>query len=399
MGLDSNGIAGNRTVPVTLGSLNEELIIECTPYSSALLTILGTFVGTISFYSSVDGSTYSAAYALDISGSPGGIIDSSSPDAFTRWQFNLSGITNLKVKMTSYTSGSADLTLVFSQEVTLLQGILSTVTTNGTAKLNDASGAPIVLGQASMASSVPVVISSDQSAIGVTVSSSSLPAGAATAALQTQPGVDIGDVTINNGVSTAAVNIQDGGNLISVDDGGFSITVDNAGTFATQAAQSGTWNITNVSGTVSLPTGAATAANQAIEIASLASIDAALPATLGQTTMANALAVTIASDQTAVPASQSGTWTVQPGNTANTTAWKVDGSAVTQPVSIASLTTANGALELNGNLAIQADMLQSILVELRAIRLAMTVLVCEGNRNKPDDFNPSLVDLDNPNFN
>lgn len=34
---------------------------------------------------------------------------------------------------------------------------------------------------------------------------------------------------------------------------------------------------------------------------------------------------------------QSGTWTVQPGNTANTTAWKVDGSAVTQPVSVASV--------------------------------------------------------------
>lgn len=31
---------------------------------------------------------------------------------------------------------------------------------------------------------------------------------------------------------------------------------------------------------------------------------------------------------------QSGTWTVQPGNTANTTAWKVDGSAVTQPSSV-----------------------------------------------------------------
>ena len=35
----------------------------------------------------------------------------------------------------------------------------------------------------------------------------------------------------------------------------------------------------------------------------------------------------------AVQAAQSGAWTVQPGNTANTTAWKVDGSAVTQPVS------------------------------------------------------------------
>lgn len=40
-----------------------------------------------------------------------------------------------------------------------------------------------------------------------------------------------------------------------------------------------------------------------------------------------------------VAATQSGTWTVQPGNTANTTAWKVDGSAVTQPVS-GTVTTA-----------------------------------------------------------
>lgn len=38
-----------------------------------------------------------------------------------------------------------------------------------------------------------------------------------------------------------------------------------------------------------------------------------------------------------IAATQSGTWTVQPGNTANTTAWKVDGSAVTQPVSASSL--------------------------------------------------------------
>jgi hypothetical protein len=37
------------------------------------------------------------------------------------------------------------------------------------------------------------------------------------------------------------------------------------------------------------------------------------------------------------PVSQSGTWTVQPGNTPNTTAWKVDGSAVTQPVSLGAL--------------------------------------------------------------
>lgn len=53
--------------------------------------------------------------------------------------------------------------------------------------------------------------------------------------------------------------------------------------------------------------------------------------TFGQTTMSASLPVTIASNQTAIPASQSGTWTVQPGNTANTTAWLVTGTGGTFP--------------------------------------------------------------------
>lgn len=51
--------------------------------------------------------------------------------------------------------------------------------------------------------------------------------------------------------------------------------------------------------------------------------------------------ITIASGQS-LAATQSGTWTVQPGNTANTTAWKVDGSAVTQPVSFGTVTVTSG---------------------------------------------------------
>lgn len=98
------------------------------------------------------------------------------------------------------------------------------------------------------------------------------------------------------------------------------------------ASQSGTWNINNVSGTVSLPTGAATSALQGTGNTSLSSIDGKTPS-LGQAAMAASVPVAIASNQSAIPVTQSGTWTVQPGNTANTTAWKVDGSAVTQPVS------------------------------------------------------------------
>jgi hypothetical protein len=95
------------------------------------------------------------------------------------------------------------------------------------------------------------------------VTESVLPTGAATAALQTQPGVDIGDVTVNNAAGASAVNIQDGGN---------SITVDAA--------------------SLPLPAGAATETT-------LAAVNAKL-GTIGQQVMAASAPVTIASDQSAV---------------------------------------------------------------------------------------------------
>jgi hypothetical protein len=72
----------------------------------------------------------------------------------------------------------------------------------------------------------------------VSVASLPLPSGAATATLQTQPGVDIGDVTVNNGAGAAAVNIQDGGNAITVDGAvtvSGSVTGADAGTTAHDA--------------------------------------------------------------------------------------------------------------------------------------------------------------------
>lgn len=82
----------------------------------------------------------------------------------------------------------------------------------------------------------------------------------------------------------------------------------------------GVASMTKLLVTPDLPSGASTAAKQpALGTAGSSSTDV--------------LSVQGIASGTALPASQSGTWTVQPGNTANTTAWKVDGSAVTQPVS------------------------------------------------------------------
>lgn len=104
--------------------------------------------------------------------------------------------------------------------------------------------------------------------IQVDVLSSALPAGAATEATLSAingklvSGTDIGDVTVNNAAGASAVNIQDGGNSITVDgavavnngaggaavniqDGGNSITVD-----GTVAAGPSVGAITNRSVTV-----------------------------------------------------------------------------------------------------------------------------------------------------
>lgn len=109
------------------------------------------------------------------------------------------------------------------------------------------------------------------------VDSSALPIGASTSALQTSGNTLLTTIASNqtNGTQVTAIN-----NFPATQPVSGTVTVAQAtaanlnatvtGTVA--ATQSGTWNITNVSGTVSLPTGASTAANQATEITSLASL-------------------------------------------------------------------------------------------------------------------------------
>lgn len=117
------------------------------------------------------------------------------------------------------------------------------------------------------------------------------------------------------------------------------------GDLRTIAKQSGTWNITNISGTVSLPTGASTAAKQAaLGTAGTASTDVI---TVQGITSMTALKVdgtggTFPISGT-VAATQSGTWTVQPGNTANSTAWLVTGTGGTFPITAAALPLPSGA--------------------------------------------------------
>jgi carbon monoxide dehydrogenase subunit G len=92
-----------------------------------------------------------------------------------------------------------------------------------------------------------------------------------TPTLQANSGVDVGDVTINNSTGAAAVNIQDGGNSITVDGSvtatlsaettkvigtvnvaaSQTIATTNAGTFAVQQTTYATSSVTSVAGSAS----------------------------------------------------------------------------------------------------------------------------------------------------
>lgn len=135
-----------------------------------------------------------------------------------------------------------------------------------------------------------------------------------------------------------------------------------------------------------LPTGASTSALQTAGNLTLTAISGQLPTTLGQKTMANSLAVVIASDQSTLnitgnvgvaqgsttagelgPLGQGAVTTAAPTYTTATTnpfslttagALRVDGSAVTQPISAAALPlpagAATSALQTSGNATLTA---------------------------------------------
>lgn len=136
----------------------------------------------------------------------------------------------------------------------------------------------------------------DGSAVTQPVSAASLPlpAGAATSANQTTANSSLSSI---DSKLTSPVTVT--GPLTDTQLRATPVPV--SGTVS--ANQSGTWNINNVSGTVSLPTGAATSANQTTANSSLSSIDGKLNS-LGQKTMANSVPVVISSDQSALPVSE-----------------------------------------------------------------------------------------------
>ena len=115
-----------------------------------------------------------------------------------------------------------------------------------------------------------------------------LPTGASTSALQTTgnntlSAIDTklgGTLTVNVGLTDAQLRASNVNVAVNAALPTGSNTIGSIANTSFAATQSGTWNVTNISGTVSLPTGASTGALQTTGNATLSSIDAKLSGTL-----------------------------------------------------------------------------------------------------------------------
>lgn len=135
------------------------------------------------------------------------------------------------------------------------------------------------------------------------------------ATLQANSGVDIGKLTANQSVNNAQVN----GVAVSTGNG-----VSGTGVQRVTLASDSTGQVALAAGSATI--GALTA-NQSVNNAQVNGVAVSTGNGVSGTGVQR---VTIASDSTGtIAATQSGTWTVQPGNTANSTPWLVTDTAAT----------------------------------------------------------------------
>jgi len=330
--------AADVTVSDTLDSLNDTVEITLSGRTSITVQVTGSWTGSMSPQVTVDGTNWTFIDFYDVT-STQWLTFIDGTDINDVWHVGVGSYIKFRVLAFSWTSGAATIAIragngLNIQDSFRLRDFSSSDVARVKSTTPSSSDEGLVIreaqrGQGTMTTSIPVVISSNQSKIPIQISQTTtdndvdvitlpaitfavpqhvivdsgsitftnasiiatatdldirnlvfatdkvdvsgsssvgvtgiffqatqpisavslpLPTGAATSALQTQPGVDIGDVTINNAGAGSAVNIQDGGNSITVD--GTVTVTDGAGALnvivdsGTVTANQGTPNTT-----------------------------------------------------------------------------------------------------------------------------------------------------------
>lgn len=365
---------------------------------SVAVQILGTWAGTITFYVSIDGQTFSPIL-MTPAGSSTAV---SSTTANGEWSAGVGGYAVFAVAFSSYGSGQALVNVQGSPgggggaggsggggggAVTIADGADAALgaTTDAAASTDTGTFSLIALFKRSLQRFTTLIanLGSPYQAGGALP----LPSGASTAAKQPAlgtAGTAAADVLSVQGITSMTPLKVDGSGVTQPVSGPLTdaqlratpvpisgtVTATTGGLTDTQLRASA---VPVSAASLPLPSGAATEATLSGVLTTsdfdtkTGSLTETAPATDTASSGLNGRLQRIAQritslitalgspfqaggsiGNTTFASTQSGTWTVQPGNTANTTAWKVDGSAVTQPISgpvtVASGGIASGAL-------------------------------------------------------
>ena len=100
-------------VSATLDAAEESLLANVEDADTVIFQITGTFTGTLSFETSLDGTNYVALGVLNVGAvSPATFVTSATAAGiFTMTQPTARGISDIRIRMSAYTSGSAVVTL------------------------------------------------------------------------------------------------------------------------------------------------------------------------------------------------------------------------------------------------------------------------------------------------
>jgi hypothetical protein len=190
--------------------------LTTTGLGSAGIQITGTWAGTLEFDGTVDGTNWIQIRAVQFGGT---LVGGTTVNGLFFAQ--VGGLLKIRIYATSWTSGTATIYIegtAATNAITLANSL--PVGTNSIGILGANSGVDIGDVTINNAVGAGVYVQPGTSAVfQVQSNSANIATETTLSTINTKlvTGTDIGDVTINNASGDSAVNIQDGGNSITID--------------------------------------------------------------------------------------------------------------------------------------------------------------------------------------
>ena len=227
---------------------------------SISVTNAGTYTLDFQGYNGIAWVSYPGIQLSDFSRD----VQAAAPDT---WFFGNLGFSRIRVYASAYTSGAP--------RITIVRGFGNVTAPYSAGSVSGANAAASTTGSAVPSSGSYEAVNIGGNLVGVTGLALGATTKAPTMALVDAAGVQI--TSFGGGTQYAT------GAATGTPTGTVSLGWDGANVRALNVTAAGVLNLNNIAGTVSLPTGAATAANQTTEVTALQLIDN-LPNTIGSTT-------------------------------------------------------------------------------------------------------------------